>query len=213
MRGLSLRRMAVDMELNYSSLKRALRLRGYQHPLGMSLINCRCQSEMGVSLNDYLAAMISKGESRNSISKDLAVDNKTLQTYADKHGFVFPYVQPVPRDFTNIIAAIKRRKRKPQPLVEAGALKGISYTTVKKRVALGWNQHEILGIPVGSGHIRRRPLDIGLIVTYVGEHHRILVRGERVKILGGTREPLLVVESIDNNARRTHVSRRNVSIC
>jgi len=210
-RGLSIHSMADELELNYSSLKRALRLRKYQHPVGIALIDYRCQSEIGVTLNDYLVAMIAKGESRNAIAKDLGVDNKTLQAYADKHGLVFPFVKPVPHDFTNIIAAIKRRKRKPQPLIDSGAQNGIPCSTIKKRIALGWNSHEILGIPAGCGHIRRQPLSKGMIVKYVGIRHKTLAHGELVMIVGGTREPMLIVESI-NNVRRAHVSRKNISI-
>lgn len=212
-RGLPLPVMAIELGLNYSSLKRALRLRGYKHPTGMALVSCCLRAELNVDLDNYLAAMISKGESRNVIAKDLNVDNKTLQSYADKHGHIFPKVKPIPKNFTNIIAANKNRKYKRCPIIELGMQKGVPCSTVRKRIALGWNSQEVTGILPRGGHIRRKPLREGAVVTYVGKYSKMLDHGERVKIVGGTREPMLVVEILNNAGRRLHVLRKNVAIC
>lgn len=211
-RGRTLRDMAGELGLNYSSLKRALRLRGYQHPVGLGLVSCKLRAECNVSLDDYLTAMISKGESRNSIAKDLGVDNKTLQSYADRKGYNFPAVKPIPKDFTNIIAAIKRRKYKRSHAVNVGLKNGIAYATIKDRIALGWNIDEAVTIPQGGGHRRRRPLKIGDVVTYVGKRSKTLHHGERVKIVGGTREARIVVESLNNSTHRSYVLRNNIAI-
>lgn len=211
-RGRTLRDMAGELGLNYSSLKRALRLRGYQHPVGLGLVSCKLQTESNVSLDDYLTAMISKGESRNAIAKDLGVDNKTLQSYADRKGYNFPTVKPIPKDFTNIIAANKNRKYKRCPIIELGMQKGIPCSTVRKRIALGWNIEEAITIPQGDGHLRRRTLKIGDVVTYVGKYSKTLRCGERVKIVGGTREARLEVESLNNSMRHSFVLRNNVAI-
>lgn len=211
MRGLSLRVMANDLDLNYSSLKRALRLRNYSHPTGIALVSCALKAESNIELDDYLKAMISKGESRNVIAKDLGVDNKTLQNYANKRGYVFPDVKPIPKDFTNIIAAIHRRKRKQNPVVESGLKNGIQIGTIKKRIALGWNENEIIGIPSGEGHLRRCPLKAGQIVTYVGQRSKTLSHGEVVKIVGGISKVMLIVESVQNKIS-SRILRKNIAI-
>jgi len=210
-RGLPLLAMAAELGLNYSSLKRALRLRGYKHPIGINLVSCKLRAELGIGLDDYLATMISKKESRNAIAQDIGVDNKTLQSYADSHGYVFPEVKPIPKDFTNINAANRSRKYNHCPIVTLGSQNGIPFSSIKKRIALGWNLQEIVGIPPGDGHMRRKPLVEGDVMSYVGKYSKTFHLGELVKIVARTREAKLIVESLDKT-RRSYVLRKSISI-
>lgn len=106
--------------------------------------------------------MISEGLSRNRCAKELGVDNKTLQDFADRNGLVFPIAKPVPRDFTNIIAALRSRTSDRDDLIwieyegqrkylEQWAKEtGIGRETLRTRLKLGWSVKDTLTTPVGN---------------------------------------------------------------
>lgn len=161
-RGLSLNSMAQELKLNYSSLKRGLRLRGYSHPVGIDLVAAKIKAETRWELKEYVAAMIEEGLSRNAIAKELGVDNKTLQAYGDANKLVFPDVRPIPMNFTNIAEANRRRvllrtdliwlelygekKYLEQWVVE----RKLNRSALVKRLALGWSVEDALTTPIGQ---------------------------------------------------------------
>lgn len=161
-KGLTLKRLAVDFRVNYSGLKGALRLRGYQHPVGIALVQAHIKHETGWNLPDYVSTMIAEGLSRNTIAHELEIDNKTLQAFADRCGLTFPAASPTPKDFTNIIAAIRLRTPDRTDLrfiehdgqrryiAEWSNVTGISRSTIIKRLQLGWAESDAVSIPVNS---------------------------------------------------------------
>lgn len=161
-KGLSLKYMAFELQVDYSSLKTALRARGYAHPVGINLVGTKIKHESGWELKEYIELLIAEGVSRNSIAKELEVDNKTLQAFADRNGMVFPISAPIPKNFTNIIAAIRRRMKDRRDLffIEANGKRqyiaawakdsGVGGSTIKKRLALGWTAADAVSVPVGS---------------------------------------------------------------
>lgn len=161
-RGLSLVAMAQELQINYSSLKRGLRLRGYSHPVGIDLVAAKIKAETQWELKEYVAMMIEEGLSRNAIAKELGVDNKTLQAYGDSNELVFPDVPPIPKDFTNIAEANRRRVPLREDLIwlelngekkyiqQWADEKKIKRSTIVKRLALGWSIEEALTTPIGQ---------------------------------------------------------------
>jgi hypothetical protein len=160
-RGLTLKHMATDLDLNYGSLKRGLVLRGYHHPSGIKLVESKLKAETGWKLSDYVKVMIDEGLSRNTMSKELGIDNKTLQIFADREQIIIPRSKPVPRDFQKIIAAIHARMIKRSDLfwiVHNNEKKylsqwadstGIRASTIKKRLSLGWSVEMALTMTTG----------------------------------------------------------------
>lgn len=159
-KGLTLRQLAADFDLNYSSLKRALRCRRYMHPVGIALVAARIRHETQWALDEYIRLMVNEGLSRNLIARELHIDNKTLQAFADSHGIVFQHVKPAPNDFTNIILAIRRRQQsrldlffiaahgENHCLAEWSRRSGIAPNTIKKRLQLGWTAEDAVSLPI-----------------------------------------------------------------
>ena len=159
--GLTLKRMSQDLGINYNSLKRALALRNYKHPYGIELIALKVLHETSWPFPEYLQIMIDDGLSRNEISSELGVDNKTLQSYAEKIGIVFIKCKPKPKHFDSIINAIRARMPHRDDLhwleyngerlfiAQWSVRVGISASTIRKRLKLGWSHSDALSIPVG----------------------------------------------------------------
>lgn len=161
-KGLTLKRMSEDFKLNYGSLKQALRLRNYIHPYGIELVSTKIFNETKWEFPEYLKLMIEEGMSRNAIAIELGVDNKTIQNYADRIGLSFPYCPSSPKSFDNIINALRARisTRSDLNWIEHNGDKmyieqwsrhiGISGSTIRKRMAMGWSVEQTLNTKLGD---------------------------------------------------------------
>lgn len=107
--GLTLKVMATELGINYRSLKQALGIRGYTHPRGIELVVKRIHSETGKNLAEYVQILITQGLSRNAIATKLKIDNKTLQSFANRESIVFAVVPSSPKNLTNIVHALLSR--------------------------------------------------------------------------------------------------------
>jgi len=155
--GRSLREMASSLTIGYSSLKRALKRRNYNHPQGIDLIQRRFLHENGMTLEAYLQLRISQQANRNLIAEETGIDSATLQKFADGREILFPKTSRE-RDYTNIIAAIRRRTRNRKDLLkiehegrewylqELVDHYGICRSTFIRRRKLGWSVSDALRI-------------------------------------------------------------------
>ncbi|MBC3871508.1 hypothetical protein [Undibacterium oligocarboniphilum] len=154
--------MALELTLNYSSLKQALALRGYVHPVGIQLTAAKIQHETGWSLPEYIQLMMKENLCCQQMADELQVDSKTLRKFAQSIDLEIPKSKPVPRQFENIVAALRSRARHRADLrwiehngerlcvAQWATLTGIPAETIKKRLALGWSASEALTLAVGK---------------------------------------------------------------
>jgi hypothetical protein len=143
--------MAAELEIDYRSLKHSLQMIGYEHPRGIELVGRRIFFETRLTLDGYIRLLINEGLSRNAIAEKLNVDNKTLQSFADREKIVFPVVPSRPKNLTNIVRALLSRvpERKDLNWIEYqgeclylaqwARRVGIPAVTIKKRLKLGWS--------------------------------------------------------------------------
>ena len=149
--GKTLKVMATELNIDYRSLKHSLQMIGYEHPRGIELVGRRIFFETSLTLIDYIRLLTNEGLSRNAISGKLNVDNKTLQSFADREKIVFPVVPSRPKNLTNIVRALLKRVPDRQDLhwieyhgerlyvAQWARRVGIPATTIRKRLQLGWS--------------------------------------------------------------------------
>ena len=111
-RGISLKTMSSEIDVNYSVLKEYLSALNYKHPIGLALIENRIFHESGYTLKDLLIVYIDEDKSRNEAAKELAIDNRTIQKASDIYGLTWLRKKPAPKHFENIIAATRKRQAK-----------------------------------------------------------------------------------------------------
>ncbi|MDO8728373.1 MAG: hypothetical protein Q7K26_00610 [bacterium] len=160
--GLTLHDLATQKNLNYSSVKMRLTRCGYKHPYGIELTKNRILWKSGLVFDVELMKMIADGKSRNEIAIHFRIDNATLQKYANAKQITFNVVKPIPKNFDNIIRAIKKRQKKRKDLVwikhnnerlyleQWSKRTGIQRATIQKRLNLGFSTDEALTAPINS---------------------------------------------------------------
>jgi hypothetical protein len=153
--GMSLKEMAAKEKITYSKLKYLLACSGYSHPKGVELAELRIVNVTGMTLNAFIRHHQSKGMSRNQIAKMAGLDNKSIQTYADRNGIDIPRALPIPLSTEKIKQANRNRdqsKRKDLILISYQDRKqcladwcrelGLKRSTVKRRLDLGFTTEE-----------------------------------------------------------------------
>jgi len=160
--GLTLRELSIQKNLNYSSVKMRLTRCGYKHPYGIELTKNKLLWQSGLIFDDELKKLILAGKSRNEIAIQFKIDNATLQKYADLKQITFNTAKPIPKNFDNIILALKKRQKKRKDLVwikhnnerlylaQWAQKTGIQRSTILKRLDLGFSIAEALSAPINS---------------------------------------------------------------
>lgn len=150
-RGKTIKVMAAELNIDYRSLKHLLQVFGHVHPRGIELVGKRIFFETRLTLIEYIRLMIKEGLSRNAIAGKLDVDNKTLQSFADRESIIFPLVPSRPKNLTNIVRALLSRVPDRQDLhwieykgehlyvAQWARRVGVSATTIRKRLRMGWS--------------------------------------------------------------------------
>jgi len=160
--GLTLRDLAIQKNMTYSCIKMRLARAGYKHPYGIELTKNRILWQTGLEFDDEIKRMIAEGRSRNEIAIHFKIDNATLRKYALEKNITFNVSKPIPRNFNNIISAIKKRQKKRKDLVwikfnndrlyleQWSRKSGIKRGTIQKRLNLGFSVDEALTTPIRS---------------------------------------------------------------
>ena len=119
-KGKSLKVIAEESGRVYSTLKHHLNTLGYSHPKGIELHKTRIQHDYNEPMLNVIQRLSNQKKGMADISSLLGIDPKTLKKFCSENNIKIIKQKTAPKNYQNIIKAIKSRVRERKNLVWIG---------------------------------------------------------------------------------------------
>lgn len=119
-KGKSLKVLAEGLDISYSTFKHHLKASGYSHPKGIELHKIRIEYEYNKPMLHVIQELSNQKKGPVDISSLLGIDPKTIKKFCHENNIQLIRQKTAPKNYQNIIKAIKSRVRERKNLVWIG---------------------------------------------------------------------------------------------